>query len=220
MRQIMAEQARSTTPAIVPDEAAGHRVPSQDHPLLGRPAPALVLKDTRGKTWNLRARGLGRAGCGRLSTWASRVWPASPTWSSWTWRSRGSTSRARGCWRSAATPPSSRGNGFASSADFQIPLLSDPDHATSLAYGVWKPVPGGDKDDGEALHGTFIVDRDGLVRWAYVGDRPFTDIEALLTELDSLRRPGVSGVKHIADHLHPQLPESSWGRRSSKTSAG
>ncbi len=30
---------------------------------------------------------------------------------------------------------------------------------------------------------------DGLVRWAYVGDRPFTDIEAILIELDGLRAP-------------------------------
>ena len=28
-------------------------VPSQDHPLLGRPAPALVLNDVWGKTWTL-----------------------------------------------------------------------------------------------------------------------------------------------------------------------
>ena len=64
--------------------------------------------------------------------------------------------------------------------------MSDPGHAVSFAYGVWKPVPGGDKDEGEALHGTFIVDRDGLVRWAYVGNRPCTDIEALLSELESI----------------------------------
>ncbi len=73
--------------------------------------------------------------------------------------------------------------------DFQIPLLSDIGHAASLAYGVWKAVAGERKEDGEAQHGTFIVDRDGVVRWAYVGDRPFTDIEALLTELDGLKRP-------------------------------
>ncbi len=65
-------------------------------------------------------------------------------------------------------------------------MLSDPDHATALAYGVWKPLTGADKGDGEPLHGTFIVDRDGLVRWAYVGDRPFRDIEALLREVSRL----------------------------------
>ncbi len=70
--------------------------------------------------------------------------------------------------------------------DFRVPLLSDTDHATSLAYGTWKPLPGADKGEGESLHGTFIIDRDGLVRWAYVGDRPFRDIQALLLELSRL----------------------------------
>ena len=69
-----------------------------------------------------------------------------------------------------------------------------PTTTVASAYGVWKANPGGDKDDGEALHGTFIVDRDGLVRWAYVGDRPFTDIEAILTELAGLRAaPSLQG---------------------------
>jgi peroxiredoxin len=67
---------------------------------------------------------------------------------------------------------------------FQIHLLSDSNHAVSSAFGVWKPVPGGNPDDGEALHGTFIVARGGSVRWAYIGDRPFTDIDALLAEIN------------------------------------
>jgi peroxiredoxin len=66
--------------------------------------------------------------------------------------------------------------------------LSDPHHAASVAFGVWKPAPGEDKEGGKALHGTFIVDRAGLVRWTYVGNRPFTAIEALLSELARLKR--------------------------------
>jgi hypothetical protein len=54
-------------------------------------------------------------------------------------------------------------------------------------------VSGGDPDDSEALHGTFIVDRNGLVRWAHVGDRPFKEIEVLLAELYSpTPKPGES----------------------------
>ena len=48
MRQIMADRARSAPPAIVA-ATDWPPVPSQDHPLLGRPAPALVLKDSWGK---------------------------------------------------------------------------------------------------------------------------------------------------------------------------
>ena len=69
----------------------------------------------------------------------------------------------------------------------ELPLLSDADHAVSSAYGVWKAARDGSNDDGLVQHGTFIVDRDGVVRWVHVGDRPFTDIEALLTELDTLQ---------------------------------
>ncbi len=86
---------------------------------------------------------------------------------------------------SADSPESSRQR-LDRFGDFRVPLLSDTDHATALAYGVWKRLPGADKGDGEALHGTFIIDRDGLVRWAYVGDSPFRDIEALVFELSRL----------------------------------
>jgi hypothetical protein len=37
------------------------------------------------------------------------------------------------------------------------------------------------------LHGPFIVDREELVRWAYVGDRPLPDIDALISEIERLK---------------------------------
>jgi len=182
MRQIMAERARSTPPVNVPGREAGQHVPSPDHPLLGRRAPALVLEDTRGKTWNLHEEVsdgpvvvvfyLGST-CMACVTHLVELDVAF---------SRFHEQGARVLAVSRDAPEFSRER-MRKFGGFQIPLLSDPDHATALAYGVWKAVPGGDKDYGEALHGTFIVDRDGLVRWAYVGNRPFTDIEALLTEL-------------------------------------
>jgi len=187
MRQIMADQARSTTPANFRRGESGHHVPSHNHPLLGRRAPALVLEDNRGKTWNLHEEVsdgpvvvvfyLG-ATCMACVTHMVELDAAI---------SRFQEQGARVLAVSGDAPEFSRER-IRKFGGFQIPLLSDPDHATSRAYGVWKAVPGGDKDDGEALHGTFIVDRDGLVRWAHVGNRPFTDIEALLTELSHCRR--------------------------------
>ena len=56
MRQIMADRARSVPSAAEPGDKAGHCVPSQAHPLLGRPAPALVLEDAKGKTRDLGAQ--------------------------------------------------------------------------------------------------------------------------------------------------------------------
>ncbi len=53
MRQIMGERARLASPEVVAAPETRHRVPSQDHPLLNHRAPALVLKDVQGKTWDL-----------------------------------------------------------------------------------------------------------------------------------------------------------------------
>src|SRR5271156_5954539 len=54
MRQIMAARTASAATAVAAERATGRRVPSQNHPLLGQPAPALELKDIEGTTWNLR----------------------------------------------------------------------------------------------------------------------------------------------------------------------
>ncbi len=56
MRQILAERARAVPAAAVQGEKDSRRVRSQSHPLLGRPAPALVLSDTTGKTRDLGAQ--------------------------------------------------------------------------------------------------------------------------------------------------------------------
>jgi alkyl hydroperoxide reductase subunit AhpC len=77
--------------------------------------------------------------------------------------------------------------------EIEIPLLADVDRSAATAYGVWTPTIGAKPGEGEAAHGAFIVDCEGIVRWAYVGDRPFTDVDALLHELARLSRetPGL-----------------------------
>ena len=51
---------------------------------------------------------------------------------------------------------------------FGFPLLSDfwPHGAVAQAYGVF------DAERGVALRGTFIIDREGIVRWQVVNDIP------------------------------------------------
>ena len=56
MRRIMADRARSVPPADVRRTSTRHRVPSQAHPLLGRPAPAFVLRDADGRPGTCAAR--------------------------------------------------------------------------------------------------------------------------------------------------------------------
>ncbi|MGO9464218.1 MAG: peroxiredoxin family protein [Isosphaeraceae bacterium] len=188
MRQIMADRARAAPATAEPAAKARHRVPSQPHPLLGRPAPALVLEDATGEIRDLGAQAangpvvvvfyLG-ATCIACMTSFVELEDALPRF------------RARGAavWAVSADKGEFSRERMRRYGSFQFPLLSDPDHRIALSYGVWKPRRDGDANEGEALHGTFLVDRGGSIRWAHVGDRPFTDIDALLAEVDQLRSP-------------------------------
>ena len=57
---------------------------------------------------------------------------------------------------------------YADQEGFTFPLLSDfwPHGAVAKAYGVFS------EEVGIALRGSFLVDRDGVVRWAVVNDIP------------------------------------------------
>jgi peroxiredoxin len=59
---------------------------------------------------------------------------------------------------------------------FPFPIVGDPTLATFKAYRAF--------DDFEAmpLHGTFLVDGDGLVRWQNISYQPFTQAKWLLGE--------------------------------------
>ena len=69
---------------------------------------------------------------------------------------------------------------------FPFPLLSDIHRATIRAYGVW------DEDRNVAYRSTFIVDRDGVLRWGQAGDRHMVrsagEILRVLDLVGSLRR--------------------------------
>ena len=63
-----------------------------------------------------------------------------------------------------------------------FPVLSDVDHKVIDAYGIY------DADNKISKPAVFIVDKQGIVRWSYIGknrsDRPLNDI--LLTELKKI----------------------------------
>ncbi len=184
MRQIMAERARAVPSADEHRDNGRRRVRSQSHPLLGHPAPPLVLRDTTGKTRDLGAQAtvgpivvvfyLGST-CMACMTHLVELEAALPRF-----RERGGQ-----VWAVSADPPELTRERMRKYGSLKIPLLSDPDHSVALAYGVWKPIPASSPDDGEALHGTFLIDRGGALRWANISDRPFRDIDALLAELDT-----------------------------------
>lgn len=64
--------------------------------------------------------------------------------------------------------------------DFPIPLLADPSLAVFKSYRAY--------DDFEAipLHGTFLIDENGLVRWQDISYEPFMENEFLLKEAKRL----------------------------------
>lgn len=69
---------------------------------------------------------------------------------------------------------------------FPMPLLADPDFALFKAYGAF------DDFENIPLHGTFLVDRRGDVRYQKIGAEPFLDVEFLKGEarrVDHLVRP-------------------------------
>jgi alkyl hydroperoxide reductase subunit AhpC len=76
---------------------------------------------------------------------------------------------------------------FAQAQKLQFPLLSDVHRRTIQAYGVL------DAERNVAYRSTFIVDRDGMLRWGQAGDREMvregTEIVRMLDLITSLRSP-------------------------------
>jgi peroxiredoxin len=64
---------------------------------------------------------------------------------------------------------------------FAFPVLSDPDKKVARAYGVYTPAESGREESLD--HGTFVIGRDGVVRWAQQGDEPFNGSRTLLYEV-------------------------------------
>jgi len=72
---------------------------------------------------------------------------------------------------------------FAEQEGLEYPLLSDfwPHGNTSRAYGVF------DEDKGCAVRGTFIIDKEGVVRWTVVNGLPDArDLNEYVKALDTL----------------------------------
>lgn len=64
---------------------------------------------------------------------------------------------------------------------FPIPLLSDAKLEIFKEYGCTE-------SDKQPLHGTFLIDAQGRIRWRDISNRPFNDPAVLLTEAKQLSR--------------------------------
>ena len=80
---------------------------------------------------------------------------------------------------------------FGRAARLPFPLLSDVHRTVIRAYGVL------DEERNVAYRSTFIIDRDGLLRWGQAGDREMVrdgaEILRVLGVIDASRRPLSAG---------------------------
>ena len=76
---------------------------------------------------------------------------------------------------------------FAKARGFSFPLLSDVHRTAIRAYGVH------DEDRNVAYRSTFIIDREGALRWGQAGDRLMVrdggEILRVLDVVESHRKP-------------------------------
>jgi alkyl hydroperoxide reductase subunit AhpC len=79
---------------------------------------------------------------------------------------------------------------FAKARGFRFPLLSDIHRATIRAYGVI------DEDRNVAYRSTFVIDREGALRWGQIGDRQMVrDGAEILRVLDVIETTRSGGTR-------------------------
>ena len=152
-------------------------VPSQQHPLLNQPAPAFSLPDDRQQLASLQQLGLRRPmvvvfylGYGCSHCVAQLV----------------SLERDLHYFREldadivaiSADSPQHTSQRFQQYGRFAFSVLSDENRRVAAEWDVFHPAT----EQSEELmdHGTFIVDRNGQVIWAFRGSEPFLDNRSLL----------------------------------------
>ncbi|MFO0805523.1 MAG: redoxin domain-containing protein [Gemmataceae bacterium] len=156
-------------------------VPTQTHPLLGQPAPDFTLPDTDGVSRTLAEELKQRPvvlvfyygyACDHC---VSQLFALNNDLEKF--RELDAT-----IWAVSADPPELTRKRFKQYGAFGYPVLSDPDHAVATKYSTYlpNPKPG---EDGDMMHGTFVIDRSGRILWANRGDQPFTENRTLLIEL-------------------------------------
>jgi peroxiredoxin len=155
-------------------------VPTQQHPLLGKPAPRFKLLDHLGRAWTLdEALKKGPVvvvfyygyHCDHC---VSQLFDLSED-------IRYFQELSVEVVAISPDPAAVTQEKYGKYGPFAFPVLSDEDHAVAQRYGcAWKP-PG--SDGFEQKHGCFVINPAGVVTWVNTGDEPFTGNRTLLYEL-------------------------------------
>jgi thioredoxin-dependent peroxiredoxin len=156
-------------------------IPTHNHPLLRQPAPDFELADPEGKVWNLGELrdghpvvllfyyGFHCIHCVRQLSDVNRDLPL--------FGEVGARVIAI-----SADPPELTRQRFQQNGRFGFPVLADPGNKVAQAYRVFRRAQDGTMADIHR-HGTFVINRDGMVQWANVGDAPLRRNPALFYQL-------------------------------------
>lgn len=164
-------------------DPASFRVRSQLHTFLNKPAPDFELKDTHGRPWRLsRSRQDGPVvlvfyfgyHCNHC---VSQLFQLNDDLHYF--KELGAQVVAI-----SADPPEMTRERFEQYGPFAFPVLSDPNFRVARIYEVFKPAAG-DKEP-ILLHGTFIIDREGVVQWVVMDYQPFASNRTLLYKIAQL----------------------------------
>ncbi len=152
-------------------------VPSQAHPLLGQPAPRFGLFNDRGERVWLKDYliqgptvvvfyyGYGCSHC------VAQLFAINDDLKHF---------QELGANVVALSPDSPQFTAaqFAKYGRFDFSVVSDPDNKAAERYATFMPANPGRPED--QSHGTFVINREGNVIWAYRGPTPFLDNKTLL----------------------------------------
>ncbi len=159
-------------------------IPTQADPLLGRAAPEFTLTEVNGKTWSL-ADELKHGPIVLVFYYGyhcnhcvSQLFALDKDLE----RFRELGARVVAI---SADPVEVTRERFQRYGAFGFPVLSDPGYKVAAMYNTFTPGKN-EGEDGNQLHGTFVIDRFGHVVWANRGDQPFTENRTLLREIHRL----------------------------------
>lgn len=159
-------------------------IPTQTHPLLLGSAPDFILRDVGGADWSL-ANELKKGPVVLVFYYGyhcnhcvSQLFGVDKDIAKF--RELGVRLAAI-----SADAPALTKQRFAEYGAFQFPVLSDPGNKVAEKYGVYTPSAKAG-EEGDLMHGTFIISRQGHVTWTNRGDNPFTENRTLLREIARL----------------------------------
>jgi peroxiredoxin len=166
-------------------------IPSHEHPLLGKQAPGFKLADHNGKAWDLRELSDGHPMV-LIFYYGIRCVSCVRHLSDVNGDLRLFQQAGARVVAISADPPELTRQRLEQVGAFNFPVLSDPGNAIARAYQVFRA--------DHLRHGTFLIDRQVIIRWVNVGDAPFRRNSALITRLARMEdrspsspEPGASG---------------------------